>query len=71
MHELNSSTVIHWIVPHEPIARYNADNCSKYVKEALIKSELPRHMDVPPCSMADKPLSMQNEVKSHFTLFWV
>ncbi len=39
-------------------------------KEALIKSELPRYMDVPPFSMADKPSRMQNKAKSHFALFW-
>jgi hypothetical protein len=34
--------------------------------EALIYSEPPRHMDVPPFSVADKPLKMKENEKSHF-----
>jgi hypothetical protein len=39
-------------------------------REALIKSELPRHMDVPPFSMADKPLKME-KTENRFSVFVV
>jgi len=37
-----------------------------FIKETLINSEFPRHKDVPPFSMADKPLKMKEKIKSHF-----
>jgi hypothetical protein len=39
--------------------------------EPLKNSEVLRHMDVPPFSMADKSLKMQTKAKSHFALVWV
>ena len=38
-------------------------------RDALIYSELPRHMDAPPFSVADKPLKMKENEKSHFSIF--
>jgi hypothetical protein len=38
------------------------------LKEALIYSEPPRHMDVRPFSVADKPLKMKENEKSHFSI---
>jgi len=39
------------------------------IKETLINSEFPQHMDMLPFSAADKPLKMKNTIKSNFILF--
>jgi len=43
--------------------------CTLFIKETLINSEFPQHMDVLPFSVADMPLKMKNKIKSHFILF--
>ena len=39
------------------------------IKETLINSEFPQHMDMLPFSMAYQPLKMKNKIKSNFILF--
>ena len=42
----------------------------RYVKETLIYSEFPRHMDVPPFSAACQLLKMKKKVKSPNKIFF-
>jgi len=39
------------------------------IKETLINSEFPQHMDVLLFSVADKPSKMKKKIKSHFIFF--
>ena len=41
----------------------------KFLRETLIYSEFPWHMEVPPFSAADKLLKMKKKAKSHFAFF--
>ena len=43
--------------------------CTLFIKDTLINSEFPQHMDVLPFSVADKPLKMEKKIKSHFIFF--
>jgi hypothetical protein len=57
------------LLPDTGVRRFHVFVVSPAVKEALIYSELPWHMDVPPFSVADKPLKMKEIEKSHFSIF--